>query len=63
MAQAYLGADAMILAGMAYDRITRGRVHPVYFIALPWILAVQAVTSAIYHWSGWLPLAQRMIGY
>jgi hypothetical protein len=63
MAQAYLGADAMILAGMAYDRITRGRIHPVYLIALPWILAVQAVTSAIYHWSGWLPLAQRMIGY
>ena len=63
MAQAYLGSNAMILAGMVHDRITRGRIHPVYLIALPWILAVEAVTSAIYHWSGWLPLAQRMIGY
>lgn len=63
MAQSYLGPDAMILAAMAYDRITRGRVHAVYLIAAPWILAVQAITSAIYHWSGWLPLAQRMIGH
>jgi hypothetical protein len=63
MAQAYLGANAMILAAMVHDRVTRGRIHPVYLIALPWILAVEAVTSAIYHWSGWLPLAQRIIGY
>jgi hypothetical protein len=63
MAQSYLGPDLMILAAMAYDRVTRGRVHAVFFIALPWILAVQAITSAIYHWPGWMPLAQRMIGY
>lgn len=63
MAQSYLGPDAMILAAMAYDRMTRDRVHPVYWIAAPWILAVQAITSAIYHWSGWMPLAQRMIGH
>jgi hypothetical protein len=63
MAQSYLGPGAMILAAMAYDRITRGRVHAVYLIAVPWILAVEAITSAIYHWPGWLPLAQRLIGY
>ncbi|MBA2587115.1 MAG: hypothetical protein H0U98_00650 [Alphaproteobacteria bacterium] len=63
MAQSYLGPDVLILAAMAYDRLTRGRVHPVYLIAAPWILAVQAITSAIYHWSGWMPLAQRMIGH
>lgn len=63
MAQVYLGSNAMILAAMAYDRASRGRIHPVYLIALPWILAVEAVTSAIYHWSGWLPMARRMIGY
>lgn len=62
-AQSYLGPDAMILAAMVYDRMTRGRVHPVYLFAVPWILAVQAITSAIYHWSGWMPLAQRMIGH
>ena len=63
MAQSYLGPDLIILAAMAYDRVTRGRVHAVYFIALPWTLAVQAITSAVYHWSGWVPLAQWMIGY
>ena len=63
MAQAYLGSNAMILAAILYDRMTRGRIHWVYAIAVPWILAVQAITSAIYHWSGWLPLAQRMIGH
>jgi hypothetical protein len=63
MAQAYLGSNAMILAAILHDLVTRGRVHPVYFIALPWILAVQAITSAIYHWPGWVPLALRMIGY
>ena len=62
-AQSYLGPDVMIAAAMAYDRLTRGRVHPVYLLAAPWILAVQAITSAIYHWSGWMPLAERMIGH
>lgn len=63
MAQSYLGPDVMIAAAMVYDRMTRGRVHPVYWIAAPWILAIQAITSAIYHWSGWMPLAERMIGH
>ncbi len=63
MAQAYLGSNAMIFAAMAYDRVTRGRIHPVYLLALPGILAVQAITSAIYQWSGWLPLAQKIIGH
>jgi hypothetical protein len=63
MAQAYLGSNAMILAAILYDRVTRGRVHAVYLIAVPWILAVQAFASAIYHWPGWVPLAIGMIGY
>lgn len=63
MAQAYLGSNAMIVAAILFDRVTRGSVHPIYFLAVPWLLAVQAITSAIYHWSGWLSLAQKMIGY
>lgn len=63
MAQSYLGPDVMILIAMLYDRVTRGRIHPVYAIAAPWILVVQATTSGIYHWPGWMPLAQRLIGY
>lgn len=61
MAQVYLGSNAMILAAILHDYLTRGRIHPVYLIAIPWILAVQFLTSAIYHWSGWLPLAERII--
>jgi hypothetical protein len=61
MAQTYLGSNLMILAAIIYDRVTRGRVHGVYFIAVPWMLAVQAITSAIYHWSGWMGWAQWMI--
>lgn len=63
MAQSYLGPDVLILAAMLYDRITRGRVHLVYWLALPWILAVQTITSAIYHWPGWMPLAERIVGF
>lgn len=63
MAQSYLGPDMLILAAMLYDRITRGRVHLVYWLALPWILAVQLITSAIYHWPGWMPLAERIVGF
>lgn len=63
MAQSYLGPNVMILAAMVHDRLTRGRVHAVYVIAVPWLLAVQAFTSAIYHWTGWMPLAQWMIGH
>jgi hypothetical protein len=63
MAQSYLGPNLMILMTMLYDRATRGRVHGVYWIAIAWMLVMQAITSAIYHWSGWMSLAQRMIGY
>jgi len=63
MSQSYLGPNAMIAAAMLYDRITRGQVHPVFWIVVPCILAVQAVTSAIYHWDGWLPMATRIIGF
>lgn len=62
-AQSYLGPDLMVLAAMVYDRLTRGRVHAIYFIAMPWMLAVQAFTSAVYHWSGWMPLAIKLIGH
>ncbi len=63
MAQSYLGPNAMIAVAMIYDRMTRGQVHPVYWIALAWIVPVQMITSAIYQWDGWLPMATRMIGH
>jgi hypothetical protein len=62
MAQAYLGSDTMILAAILYDFVTRGGIHSIYFLAIPWILVIQAYTSAIYHYHGWTPLAVRLIG-
>jgi hypothetical protein len=63
LAQLYLGGDAIVLAAVLYDVVTRRRVHPVYLAAVPWILSVQAATSAIYHAPGWLPIARSLIGH
>ena len=63
LAQLYLGGDAIILAAVLYDVVTRKSVHPAYLVAVPWILSVQAVTSAIYHAPGWLPIARGLIGH
>jgi hypothetical protein len=63
MAQSYLGPDVMIIAAMLYDRATRGHIHKIYFLAIPWVIAVQSISSAVYHWAGWMPLARWMIGY
>jgi len=58
LAQIYLGGDAIVLAAVLYDSVTRSSVHPVYLAAVPWILSVQALTSWIYHAPGWLPIAR-----
>ena len=63
LAQIYLGSDAIVLAAVLYDSVTRRSVHPVYLAAVPWILSVQAVTSWIYHAPGWLPIARGLIGH
>ena len=53
--------DLIIIAAMVYDQVTRGRIHPVYRIAFPLILANQALTSAIYHSPAWIPIARYLI--
>lgn len=60
-AQLFLCSDLLIVAGMVYDATTRGRVHPVYLVAFPLILATQFVASAIYHAPGWIPIARYLI--
>lgn len=60
-AQIFLGSDLMIVAAMAYDSVTRGRVHPVWLIGLPVFLAMQLASSAIYHAPGWIPVARYLI--
>lgn len=62
LAQLYFGGDAIVLAAVLYDSVTRRSVHPVYLAAVPWILSVQAVTSWIYHSPAWLPIARSPVG-
>lgn len=58
----YAGTNLLLFAAMAYDVVTRRRLHPVYEVAVPAILAAQIVTSIIYHSTQWPPIAQMIIG-
>lgn len=58
----YTGCNMLLAIGVGYDLITRGRPHQIYFIAIPTILAGEVVTSTVYHWPPWLPVARMLIG-
>lgn len=45
--------DLLIVAGMIHDRRTRGRVHPVYWIAGACVLAIQVLRVPISSTSAW----------
>ena len=51
-------AHLILLAALSYDVATRGRIHRVYLVGVPAILAAELVVSWIYHAPGWLPLAR-----
>ena len=54
----------LILAGaLAYDLMTRGRLHRVYETAVPLILLGEITTTFIYHSASWLPVAAFLIGH
>ena len=50
-------ADLFIVAGMVYDRRTRGRVHPVYWIGLAGVVAVQVLRVPLATTGLWLRVA------
>lgn len=58
----FTGTNLIMAGAVAYDLVTRGRVHRVYQIAVPTILAGELGTSLIYHAPGWLPIAGALIG-
>jgi uncharacterized membrane protein len=58
----YAGADLILLGALGYDWWTRGRLHRVYEIAVPAILAGQIATTVIYHSPRWLPIARFIVG-
>jgi hypothetical protein len=48
-----LVADLLIIAGMMHDRRTRGRVHPVYWIAGAAVVAVQVLRVPLSTTAAW----------
>lgn len=57
----YTGTNLLLLGAVAYDWWTRGRIHPVYEVAVPAILAGEVATTIIYHSASWLPIARLAI--
>lgn len=53
-------ADLIIVAGMVYDRRTRGSVHRAYWIGGGVLLAVQLLRLPLGHSSGWSAIADWM---
>ena len=56
----YIGADLVILAGMAYDQATRGRVHSVWLWGGGALVLSQIFRVAIMNSEPWLAFARAM---
>jgi len=54
----YLGVALLLAAGVGFDLVSRGTVHPVFRIAVPLILAAQLAAVAVGQ-SDWWPAAGR----
>jgi hypothetical protein len=52
-----LVADLLIIAAMIYDRKTRGRIHPAYWVGGGVIFAVQVLRVPLSHTATWLSVA------
>ena len=59
----YLGADLIILAGILYDRASRGRVHKVWTWGGGALVASQFLRVAIMNTEPWLAFARWMADY
>jgi hypothetical protein len=57
----YLAVDAMILLGVARDLLVQGRVHRVYLIGLPLMMAGQSVVIAVRYSHWWAVMSQGLI--
>jgi hypothetical protein len=58
----YAGPDGLMLILMAWDFVTRRRIHRVYLVGVPLILASQITASAIYHSDAWPGVARALLG-
>lgn len=58
----YTGTNLLLAGAVAYDLVTRRRIHTVYAIGVPAILVGELAVSLIYHSPAWLPIARVLIG-
>lgn len=52
----------MVAAAALYDRTTRGRIHPVYLMAMPAFVAAHLAVSWVYHADWWPPISRAITG-
>jgi uncharacterized membrane protein len=57
----YAGTNLLLAGALGYDWLTRGRLHPVYEVAVPAILAGEIATTIIYHSPKWVPIANFIV--
>ena len=56
------GAPNLVIAvGMIYDWATRGRVHRIYLIAVPPVLAAEMLAAGIWHHPHWPTVARWLL--
>lgn len=62
----FVNFNGMVWVVMAvailFDVATRGRPHPVYLVAAPFMVAMQYLASSLIAWPGWKPLAGNLLG-
>jgi len=58
----FAGPNVLMAVAVGYDWLTRGRVHRVYWVAVPLILGGEVVASVIYHDPAWAGVVKWMIG-
>jgi hypothetical protein len=55
-----LFVDAFFLPCLAYDLVTRRRIHPAYFVALALIVVDQVVQVKVVTWGPWIDLSMAL---
>jgi len=58
----WAGPIVLVVAAAMYDRLTRGRVHPVLSTGLTALILVYLLTNAMNQSEWWPPMAQRLLG-
>jgi len=58
----YAGADLLVVLAIAYDLVTRGRVHPANLAGAAFLLLSQILVSVAYHSPAWPPVVRLLVG-